>query len=115
MVLDDAFQAALTICNRDENDVHFQQFKTGITNIKPHIFHRFIIEDAIVAAAKVMYLTMLLRMGHAGPPARFENAKDVANWEIPTTDYNRFNRLKRTIPEALFYIFKFYQLSISVK
>lgn len=109
-VLDDAFRAALTICNRDENDPHFQQFKTGITNIKPHLFHRFMIEDAIVAAAKVMYLTRLLRKGQAGPPERFENAQAVAAWEIPTTDYNRFNRLRKTNPEAFFHIFKVYEL-----
>ncbi len=108
-VLDDAFQASLILCSRDENNPHFQQFKTGMTNIKPHIFHRFMIEDAIVAAAKVMYLTRLLGKGHAGPPERFENAQAVANWEIPTADYNRFNRLRKTNPGAFFYVFKAYQ------
>lgn len=109
-MLDDAFSAALTICDRDEKDPHFHQLKTGITNIRPHIFHRFIIDDAIVAAAKVMYLTMLVRKSHTGPHERFDRAQEVLGWEIPTMDYNRFNRFKRTNPEAFFYIFKFYQL-----
>lgn len=112
-VLEDTFNAALTVCDRDEKEPRFQHLKTGITNIRPHIFHRFILDDAIVAAAKVMYLTMLLRKGHAGPPERFDRAQEVLNWEIPTTDYNRFNRFKRTNPEAFFYIFKSYQLLIS--
>ncbi len=112
-VLEDAFHAALTICDRNEKEPNFRHLKTGIKNIKPHIFHRFILDDAIVAASKVMYLAMLLRKGHPGPPQRFEGAQAVLDWEIPTTDYNRFNRFKRTNPEAFFHIFKSYQLLIS--
>ena len=41
---------------------------------------------------------------------RFENAQAVADWEIPTTDYNRFNRLRKTNPGAFFYIFKAYEI-----
>jgi hypothetical protein len=112
-VLNDAFNAALTICDRDEKEPSFQHLKTGITNIKPHIFHRFIIDDAIVAASKVMYLTMLIRKDNGGPPERFNRAQEVLGWGIPSTDFNRFNRFKRTNPEAFFYIFKSYQLIIS--
>ncbi len=107
-VLDDAFNAALTICDRDEKEHSFQHLKTGITNIKPHIFHRFTIDDAIVAATKVMYLTMLIRKDNDGLPERFNRAQEVLGWEIPSTDFNRFNRFKRTNPEAFFYIFKSY-------
>lgn len=109
-VLDDAFNAALKICDRDEKEPNFQHLKTGITNIKPHIFHRFIIDDAIIAASKVMYLTMLIRKDNGGPPERFNRAQEVLDWEITSTDFNRFNRFKRTNPESFFYIFKSYQL-----
>jgi len=108
-VLDDAFHAALTICDRNEKDPNFQHLKTGITNIKPHIFHRFILDEAIVTAAKVLYLSTLLKMGHPAPPKRFVSAQAVLGLEIPTTDYNRFNRFKKTNPEAFFYIYQFYQ------
>ena len=109
-VLEDAFQAALSICDRNEKDPNFQHLKTGITNIKPHIFHRFILDDAIIVASKVMYLTRLLHCGHSGPPERYVRAQAVLDWQIPTMDFNRFNRLKKTNPTAFFYIHQFYKL-----
>jgi len=105
-VLDDAFSAALTICDRNLNDSNFQHLARGIHNIKPHIFYRFVIEDAIISAAKVMLLSTLLRQDFREAPHKFGAAKDVIDWLIPTTDYNRFNKLKRTNPEAFFYIYK---------
>jgi hypothetical protein len=105
-VLEDVFSAALTICDRDLKDPNFQHLAKGIHNIKPHIFYRFVIEDAIISAAKVMLLSTLLRQDFKDVPPRFGAAKDVIDWLIPTTDYNRFNKLKKTNPEAFFYIFK---------
>lgn len=105
-VLDDTFSAALTICDRNLNDSNFQHLARGIHNIKPHIFYRFVIEDAIISAAKVMLLSTLLRQDFREAPHKFGAAKDVIDWLIPTTDYNRFNKLKRTNPEAFFYIYK---------
>lgn len=105
-VLDDAFSAALTICDRNLNDSNFQHLAKGIHNIKPHIFYRFVIEDAMAGAAKVMLLTTLLRQDIKEAPPKFGAAKDIVNWLIPSTDYNRFNKLKKTNPEAFFYIYK---------
>ncbi|MFN0213598.1 MAG: nucleotidyl transferase AbiEii/AbiGii toxin family protein [Saprospiraceae bacterium] len=108
-VLDDTFLAASILCDRNEKDVNFQILKTGITNIRPHIFRRFILDDAVVAAAKAMYLTILLRQGFPKVPDRFERASEVLMWEIPATDFNRYNRLKKTNPEAFFYLYKTYE------
>ncbi len=105
-VLSDSFSAALTICDRNLKDPNFQHLAKGIHNIKPHIFFRFVIEDAIISAAKVMLLTTMLRQDFKGTPHRFGAAKDVTDWLIPATDYNRFNKLKKTNPEAFFYIYK---------
>ena len=60
-VLDDAFAASIKICDRDTNDPEFKYLQTGIVNIRPHIFKRFTLDDALVAAAKAMYLNRLLR------------------------------------------------------
>ena len=108
-VLDDAFQAALTICDRNIKDPDFQHLAKGIHNIKPHIFYRFVIEDATVSATKVMLLSTLLRQDFKDAPHKFGAAKDVIDCLIPTTDYNRFNKLKKTNPEAFFYIFKMWE------
>lgn len=105
-VLDDAFQAALTICDRNQKDPNFLHLAKGIHNIKPHIFYRFVIEDATVSAAKVMLLSTLLRQDFKAVPQKFGAAREVIDWLIPTTDYNRFNKLKKTNPEAFFYIYK---------
>ncbi|MEZ4963420.1 MAG: nucleotidyl transferase AbiEii/AbiGii toxin family protein [Saprospiraceae bacterium] len=105
-VLSDSFSAALTVCDRNLKDPNFQHLAKGIHNIKPHIFYRFVIEDAMVGAAKVMLLSTLLRQDFKETPHKFGMAKDVIDWLIPTTDYNRFNKLKKTNPEAFFYIYK---------
>lgn len=109
-VLDDAFHAALIICDRDEKSPEFQHLKTGITNIRPHIFQRFIIDDAIIAAAKVIYLTTLLKQSPIPTPKRYTNAGEILSWSIETNDYNRFNRFKKTNPEAFFYLYQAYLL-----
>ena len=108
-VLDDAFLAALTICDRNLRDPNFQHLSRGIHNIKPHIFYRFVIEDATVSATKVMLLSTLLRQDFKNPLPKFGAAKDVIEWLIPATDYNRFNKLKKTNPEAFFYIYKTFE------
>lgn len=105
-VLDDAFLAALTICDRDLKNSSFLHLAKGIHNIKPHIFYRFVIEDAMVGAAKVMFLSTLLRQNYKGSPPKFGEAKEVTDWLITSTDFNRFNKLKRSNPEAFFYIYK---------
>ena len=105
-VLDDAFKAALTICDRELKDSNFLHLAKGIHNIKPHVFYRFVIEDAIVSAAKVMLLSTLLRQNFRETPHKFGTARDVIDWLITSTDFNRFNKFKRTNPEAFFYIYK---------
>lgn len=104
-VLEDIFQAAFTLCQRDEKDPAFQMLKAGIINIKPHIFHRFILEDAIVAASKVMYLTRLLKKDET-LVLRFGYETDLSQWMLDGEEYKRFNRYKKTLPEAFFYIFQ---------
>lgn len=95
-----------TICDRNLKDPNFQHLAKGIHNIKPHIFYRFVIEDVTVSATKVMLLSTMLRQDFKGAPPFFGTAKEVTAWLIATTDYNRFNKLKKTNPEAFFYIFK---------
>jgi len=108
-VLDDAFNAALVICDRDEQSAAFQHLKTGIANIRPHIFQRFIIDDAIIAATKAIYLTTLLKQSSIPVPERFASASEVISLNIETTDYNRFNRFRKTNPEAFFYLYHAFQ------
>ena len=104
--LTDHAEEFLRHCNRNQKDTDFQQLAKGIHHIKPHIFYRFVIEDAVVCAAKVMLLATLLRQNHSAAAPKYGAAKDILEWLIPTTDYNRFNKLRKTNPEAFFYIFK---------
>jgi len=105
-VLDDAFLAAITICDRDLKNANFLHLAKGIHNIKPHIFYRFVIEDAMIGAAKVMLLSTLLRQDFRETPPKFGAAKDVIDWLITSAEFNRFNKLKRTNPEAFYYVCK---------
>lgn len=108
-VLADSLRAALAICDRNEQNPDFQILKRGIVNIKPHLLHRFSIEDAIIAAAKVMYLTSLIGSNPGRVWARFSHAMELTPWSISTPDFNRFNRLKKTNPEAFFYIYQWWR------
>jgi hypothetical protein len=105
-VLDDTFPAALAICDLKLRDPNFQHLVKGIHHIKPHIIYCFVLKDATVSAAKVMFLSTLLRQGLKDTPPGFGAAKDVINWLIPTSCYNRLNKLEKTNPEAFFYICK---------
>lgn len=49
-----------------------------------------------------MLLSTLLKLGQNEPLSKFGEAKDVIEWMIPNNDYNRFNKLKKTNPEAFF-------------
>jgi hypothetical protein len=105
-VLEDSFLAALTICARNLQDPNFRHLASGIHNIQPHIFYRFVIEHATIEAAKVMLVSTLLRQDFKESPYKFGTAKDVTDWLIKDNDFNRFNKLKKTNPEAFFYIYK---------
>ena len=104
-VLDDVFENAISICLRtDYGNAKFENFSKGITQVKSFIFsENFHIEKAISHAAKAAYLSMLIK--HGGTDVKkFDKSTDMSKWTIeqPT---NKLNKLKKSNPEAFFYLY----------
>lgn len=105
-VLDDTFDACRVLASRDTASPEFQHMELGIRNFTNFTIQKFSIEEAITAAAKVAYLTRLLKIEDSSEIERFANVTDVSDWLIENPKNNKLNKLKKNNPEAFFYWFK---------
>lgn len=106
VVLNDTWQTCYTLSERDEKSDEFKHLQLGIKNFTNFIIDRFLIEEAIVASAKVAYLTTLLKEGGSKEIERFNNPTEIKDWLIEYPTYNKLNKLKKSNPEAFFYWYK---------
>lgn len=100
-VLKDTFDTCLLLTSRENNE-QFNQLQMGIKNITNFIIDRFKIEDAIVAASKVAYLTKLLASGE-NLFEKYQNPTSIKQLEIVHPAFVKLNKLKKSNPEAFFY------------
>lgn len=106
-VLDDIYQTALCVCMRgQQNPEEFKLLQDGIGRIGSFVLgSRYTLDNAIVNAAKVAYLSQLITKGkievhHYNPDRIEEMAGQVLQEPMPT----KLNKLKKTHPEAFFYL-----------
>ena len=106
-VLDDIYQTALCVCMRgQQNPEEFKLLQDGIGRIGSFVLgSRYTLDNAIVNAAKVAYLSQLIAKGkievhHYNPDRIEEMAGQVLQQPMPT----KLNKLKKTHPEAFFYL-----------
>lgn len=104
-VLKDTWQTCFTLAERDMKSDEFKYLQLGIKNFTNFIIDRFSIEEAIIASAKVAYLTTLLNKENQ-EIERFKNPLEIKDWLIEDQTYNKLNKLKKTNPEAFFYWYK---------
>jgi hypothetical protein len=100
--LEDAFQTAFLITERDLKNKRFVHLQKGITNIVNFILARFNIEEAIICAAKVAYLTRIVKTNQL-TIQRYNDPGQLESLTIKQPQFARFNKLKKGIPEAFFY------------
>jgi hypothetical protein len=105
-VLEDTWQACYTLAERNEKSADFKQLQKGITNFTNFPIEQFNIDQAIIAAAKVAYLTQLLQNEGVVKIVRFTNPLDIKDWSIDKTQYNKLNKLKKNNPVAFYYWYK---------
>ena len=105
-VLEDTWQACYTLAERNEKSADFKQLQKGIINFTNFPIEQFNIDQAIIAAAKVAYLTQLLQNEGEVKIVRFTNPLDIKDWSIEDTQYNKLNKLKKNNPEAFYYWYK---------
>lgn len=119
-VLVDTFETCKMIALRERNQTepeksHFKEMQIGLRRFKGFLINtHFRIDDAIVAAAKVAYLTTILQQVTdqeiLKSLIRYEN-QDISNWLIIDSNWNVLNRLKK-LPNksAFFYWYKTLEL-----
>lgn len=108
-VFHDTIDNALSICFRcDYNGTEFSILQKGIKDLISHIYSEsFHIEKAILSAAKIAYLASLIQNQFQS----FEkfNSKHltiIKDWVFLQYEYTKLNKLKKTNPEAFFYLYK---------
>lgn len=109
-VLDDTWQACYTLAERDIKSEEFNHLQLGIKNFINFTIDRFIIDEAITAAAKVAYLTKLIQSEKEIKIERFKNPLEIKDWLIEDQQYNKLNKLKKNNPEAFYYWYKTFKL-----
>jgi len=102
-VLDDTIEACLKLASRKLDDEEFKHLQKGIINIANFIIIKFKIEEAITAAGKIAYLSLLLKREELTQPEKFTSPEQVKDVTIMNQEYNWLNKLKKSNPEAFFY------------
>jgi len=113
IVLNDIEQTALCLATRGKaGEGDFEALQNGVSQIRAYIFSEsYHIEKAIAYASRAAYLAKLIETGEKNF-VRFENAEQIINWKIEAPLDTRLNKLKKTNPEAFFYWYQVYLLSI---
>ena len=112
-VIEDIFQTSLCIATRGaDGNGDFEQLQLGIQRVGRFIFsEKYYLEKTIVHASKAAYLAMLIKY-NAGRIEKFSHPSELKDWVITTPMNTRLNRLKKSNPEAFFYWYKIYELSV---
>ncbi|WP_300565469.1 nucleotidyl transferase AbiEii/AbiGii toxin family protein [Flavobacterium sp.] len=105
-VLQDTWQACNTLAERNLRSEEFNHLQLGIRNFTNFTIDRFSLDEAITAAAKVAYLTKLIRSEAPIKTEKFKNPLEIKDWLIEDQEYNKLNKLKKNNPEAFYYWFK---------
>ena len=110
-VLDDILSTSICLATRGKSGAgDFESLLNGISQIRAYIFSEsYHIEKAIVHAARAAYLAKLIETGE-NKFVRFENARQIIEWQIEAPLDTRLNKLKKSNPEAFFYWYQIYLL-----
>ncbi|RLL86695.1 nucleotidyl transferase AbiEii/AbiGii toxin family protein [Mesotoga sp. BH458_6_3_2_1] len=105
-VLNDCIDTAITLAYRGAyKREQFSYLMTGIKAFKAFSFNSsFSLEDAIKSSAKVAYLVQLMKAGK-GRHEKFRETIDLRDVNITNPSWNKLKKLKKTDPEAFFYLF----------
>jgi hypothetical protein len=115
-VLEDIYQTSLCIASRGAyGKGDFEQLQLGIRRISSFIFsENYHIEKAIIHASKVAYLSTLIKYD-ASNLEKYGNPLEMKDWLIDEPLNNKLNKLKKSNPEAFFYWYKIFELTIQAK
>lgn len=115
-VLQDIMQTALCIVTRGaDGKGNFEELLLGIQRVSGFIFSEsYHLEKAILHASKAAYLAALILYDAKGFE-KFNDPLDLKDWLIGSPMNTKLNKFKKSNPEAFFYWYKIYELSIQAK
>ena len=105
-VLEDTQEACYILSTRDVKSEEFKHLQVGVSNFTNFTLTKFNIEEAITAAAKVAYLSEIIKSSEKTSIERFDNPLEVKDWLIEDFQFNKLNKLKKSNPEAFFYWYR---------
>ncbi len=110
-VLEDIYQTALCIITRGDYGIgDFNQLQQGIQRVSRFIFsENYHIEKAVIHASKVAYTASLIKYD-SKTIEKYSNPLQMQKWLIAEPMNKKLNRLKKSNPEAFFYMYKVYEL-----
>jgi hypothetical protein len=110
-VLEDIFDTALTIASRGlSGKGNYEALMKGINQIGNFIFSEaYHLERAITCASKAAYLATAIKSG-TKQLARYEGPAQIRELTISHATGNKMNKLKRSNPEAFFYLHQAFNL-----
>lgn len=107
-ILQDTKDHALSICFRQGlKNVEYPVLTRGIKQASSHIFSEtYHLEKAILSAAKVVYLVSLIEFESTLIEKYTNRQLDrVKDWQFNEFEYTKLNKLKKSNPEAFFYLY----------
>jgi len=110
-VLKDTWNACYTLAERNTKSEEFKHLQLGIRNFTNFTISKFSIEEAIIAAAKVAYLSEIIKVDFKGIIERYNNPLEVKEWLIKNEKYLKLNKLKKNNPEAFLYWYQSFLLN----
>jgi len=113
-VIEDIYQTSLCIALRGaDGKGDFEQLLLGIQRVVRFIFSEsYHLEKAITHASKAAYLAALIKHD-ANEIEKFDNPQQLKDWTIKEPMNTKLNRLKKSNPEAFFYWYKIYEITIN--
>ena len=104
-VFNDIRQTALCISTRGKaGEGDFDLIQDGIIRVKSFMYkQRYLIDNAIIDAARAAYLATLIEKGISETEFYSNNPIDIKDLVIRPSLTNKLNKLKSNLPEAYYY------------
>jgi len=112
-VLDDIYQTSICIVTRGiDGKGDFNQLQHGIQRVTRFVFSEsYHLDKAITHASKAAYLATLIKYDTENIE-KYDNSAQLKDWLIGEPMNTKLNRLKKSNPEAFFYWYKIYELTV---
>lgn len=116
-VLDDIINHSLEICLRGNyGKADYAVLSKGMIQVKSFIFsEKFHLEKAITYAAKTAYIATVIKYEQKLiDKFDIKNIQEMKEWQIDGHLSNKLNKLKKSNPEAFFYLYRMSAIMASI-